>query len=80
MEAHVNEPGRLVTIKPGNYLTDITRHPQTAMLMLESPTLGIVLEEETNGLNLVQVQNDMHGRIYARNSALLDAETENRNG
>jgi len=70
------EPGRLVTIKPGNYLTDITKCDDAAMLLLKHPTLGIVLEKEDNGLNLVQVQDDKHCRIYARISALVSAELE----
>ena len=49
------------------------------MHFVESPTLGVVLEEETNGMNLVQVNDDMHSRIYARKSALVSAISENEN-
>lgn len=76
MEVWVTKPGHLVTIKPGNYLTDITGRDNVAMLLLKNPTLGIVLEGETNGLNLVQVQDDRHCRIYARTSVLNNAELE----
>ena len=74
-----NDPGRLVTIKPGNYLTDITMQRGTAMHFVESPTLGVILEKESNGMNLVQVNDDLHNRIYARKSALMSAESENEN-
>ena len=76
MENQVNKPGNLVTIKPGNYLTDISMHQSSAMFFVESPTLGMILEMETNGMNLVQVQDDMHFRIYARTSALKSVESE----
>ena len=79
MVAQVNEPGHLVTIKPGSYLTDITMRRGSAMHFVESPTLGVVLEEETNGMNLVQVNDDLHSRIYARKSALTSATMENDN-
>lgn len=79
MEHQVTDPGRLVTVKPGNYLTDITMKRGTAMFFVEKPMLGIVLEEEANGMNLVQVHDDTHNRIYARKSALTNAETENEN-
>lgn len=74
-----SDPGRLVTIKPGNYLTDITMHRVSAMHFVESPTLGVVLEEESNGMNLVQVNDALHNRIYARKSALTSAEMEIEN-
>ena len=76
MERLLAEPGHLVTIKPGNYLTDITSRDEAAMLLLQNPTLGVLLEKENNGLNLVQVQDDKHRRIYARMSALVSAESE----
>jgi len=76
VEQQIAEPGRLVTIKPGNYFTDITRRDDAAMLLLKNPTLGVVLERGTNGVNLVQVQDDKHCRIYARMSALISAELE----
>ena len=79
MSIQVSEPGHLVTIKPGNYLTDITMRRGSAMHFVESPTLGVVLEEETNGMNLVQVNDGVHSRIYARKSALTSAVTENEN-
>lgn len=73
------DPGNLVTIKPGNYLIDITKQADSAMYIVESPTLGVVLEEEPNGMNLVHVNDDMHSRIYARKSALVCALMENKN-
>ena len=73
------DPGKLVTIRPGNYLNDITMHRRSAMHFVESPTLGVVLEEETNGMNLVQVNDGLCNRIYARKSALISAELEIEN-
>lgn len=73
------EPGNLVTVKPGSYLTDITMRQERAMFFVETPTLGVVLEEETNGMNLVQLHNGVPCRIYARKSAMTSAEAESTN-
>jgi hypothetical protein len=81
VDRQVTEPGNLVTIKPGNYLTEISPIRESAMLLVEKPTLGIVLQKvsEKNGINLVQVQDELHNRIFAVNGA-LERELEIENG
>jgi hypothetical protein len=64
---------------PGSYLTDITSHRGYAMLIVENPTLATVLENENNGMNLLQVHSESACRIYARTGAIEIVETEKKN-
>ena len=81
VEHQETKPGNLVTIKPGNYLTEISSNKEMAMILVEKPTLGLVLKRvsEKNGINLVQVQDGLHNRIFAGSSALTNAQSENNN-
>lgn len=76
---HQTEPGNLVKLKPGSYLTDITSHKGYAMLIVENPTLATVLEIENNGMNLLQVHSESNCRIYARTGAIENLTMETMN-
>ena len=75
----LNEPGNLVKLRPGSYLTDITLRRGYAMLIVENPTLATVLEKEVNGMNLLQVHSESNCRIYARIGAIEKLEMEKKN-
>lgn len=65
------EPGSLVMIDAGNYLTAIRPGEQSpAQVLLKSPTVGLVLEE-ISGRKLILVQDGKNDCIFASTSTLV---------
>lgn len=78
VEPQVIEPGHLVVIKPGSYLTEDVSYQLPAMLLVKQPTLGLVLRMTSigNDMNLVQVQDGLCNKILVGKSAFVSATME----
>lgn len=73
------EPGNLVTVLPGSYMTERTRtHEFPAKILLRDPTLGLVLENFPGKWKLVFLPGNTSSFIFATDSAMKkEGDTSN---
>ena len=78
MDHQTTEPGNLVKVIPGCYLSDTHRKDDPAMVVVPKSTLGVILDK-TPGRNLIQLQTESLSRIFASEMAIskIAEDTEN---
>lgn len=78
MEHRPTEPGNLVKVIPGCYLSDTHRRDDPAMVVIPKSTLGLVLNKAP-GRNLIQLQTEGFSRIFASETAIMKVAEDTEN-